>query len=140
MGTGLVVFANRAAIAERLQDWQLTPQPERLTELYFTDHTKLPKTLKAGANETVAFTVRNLEHQKITYHYKLVAMLDNSEVEKVLADGTFALDHDGTHLGNADIVVPNLGPQISIQLHVYYTSKDSAIQTQSIDYWVKVQP
>ncbi len=131
---------NRAAIAQRLQDWQLTPQPERLTELYFTDHTKLPKTVKAGATETVAFTVHNLEHQHVTYHYKLVAVLADSDSEQVLNEGTFALDHDGVHLGSVDITVPNLGPQISIQLHLYYTSKDPAIQTQSIDYWVRVRP
>ncbi len=131
---------NRAAIAEQLQDWQLTPQPERLTELYFTDHTNLPKTLKTGVLEKIAFTVHNSEHQNVTYHYKLVAVTTNPDAEQTLADGTFNLEHDGVHSGSADFTVPNLGPQLSIQLHLYYTSKDPAIQTQSIDYWVKVLP
>lgn len=133
---------HQAAIVRQLRDWHLLPEPQRLTELYFTDHTTLPKTLTADARQTATFTVHNLEHQPTTYHYKLIATAE-SGTEQVLGDGTFTLDHNDTHLGSADFVVPPFEPRMSIRVDLYYQgvkpgNNAQGIQTQSINYWVTV--
>lgn len=115
------------------------PQPERLSELYFTDHAALPKLLNAGSNHSVNFTVHNLEHQTTTYHYKIVAALPDSEVIQPLAEGTFMLDHNQSHKAHQDIAVPGLGPRIGIRVDLYYQhDKAQDLATQSINYWVAI--
>lgn len=117
------------------------PKPQTLTELYFTDHSGLPKTLKAGSKHVVAFTVHNLEHAPTTYHYKVLAMSPNTADQQQLTEGTFLLNHDRSRIVQADITVPDTEPRGGIKVELYYkaaqaTDKKEDIQTQSIHYWV----
>jgi hypothetical protein len=128
------------AIVNKLNDWDLLPQPERLTELYFTDYNQLPKSLVAGSTEKVTFTVRNLEHQTTTYHYKLIATSE-AQAEQTLSNGTFILKHDESQTAQEDIIVPaSLGSRISIKVDLYYQGKTEDMQTQSIQYWTDITP
>lgn len=138
VGVGGALFAYRAPIAKQLSDWRLLPEPERVTELFFTDYSTLPKSFTAGSHHTVAFTVRNLEHQKTVYHYKVIAASDQG-AEQSLGDGTFMLDHDRVHLGSADIVVPAFEPRLAIKVELYYQSMTprtaaETLQTQFINF------
>lgn len=134
-----MVFVNQSAITKRLADWYLLPQPENLSELYFTDHNELPKSFNAGANQPVRFTVHNLENRTTTYHYKLTAILPDSDTEQQLAEGTFMLDQDDLHNVQEDIVVPALGPRIGIRVDLFYNDKTETIASQSINYWSAVR-
>lgn len=138
VGAGGVVFAQRSAIVSQLSEWRLLHEREGLTELYFTDYTNLPKSLAAGSQHTIAFTVHNLEHRATTYHYKLVAASQRG-TEKTLGSGTFMLDHDDVRRGSADIIVPAFDPQLAIKVELYYQGIEphhtaETIRTQVIDF------
>lgn len=143
MGTLVgIIIANQAAITKQLGDWRLLHEPERLTELYFTDYTQLPKSLTVGTRQVVTFTVRNLEHQAATYHYKIVAKPDEG-AEQPLSNGTFILNHEESHLGSTDIVVPPAETRVAIKVELYYqsitpSSNSEGVRTQSINYWAAV--
>lgn len=137
-------FAGRTAIAQQLYSWHILPRPQRLTELYFTDYTKLPQLLRAGDTQTLTFTVHNLEHQTTTYHYKVVAISPESGAEQALASGTFMLKHDASHVSQDSIVVPALEPRGGIKVDLFYQGTTlgddtETIQTQSIHYWAGVR-
>ena len=137
-----VAFVHRDAIVTQLGEWRLLPEPERVTELYFTDYTKLPKSLAAGSHHTVTFTVHNLEHQPTVYHYRLLATSEQG-AEQSLGNGTFMLSHGKLHQGSADIVVPAPNPRLAIKIELYHKSitqphAAAAIQTQSINFWTEV--
>lgn len=138
ISAGGVAFVYRATITSQLSNWRLLHEHERLTELYFTDYTNLPKSLAVGSQHTVAFTVHNLEHRATTYHYKLVAV-SHLSTEQTLGSGTFMLDHDGIRLGDVDIVVPASESQLAIKVELYYQGitpnhATEIIQTQSINF------
>ena len=137
-----MVLAYRPAIVAQLSNWHVLPEAERVTELYFTDYTVLPKSLAAGSHYTIAFTVHNLEHQATVYHYKLTATSDQG-TEHSLGNGTFMLNHDDIHLGSADVVVPVKEPHLAIKVELYYkgfapSNTAETIQTQSINFGVAV--
>ncbi|HEU5186892.1 MAG TPA: hypothetical protein VFT87_00125 [Candidatus Saccharimonadales bacterium] len=137
------MLSNQPAITKQLADWQVLPQPESLSELYFTDHTNLPKILNANVTQPVNFTVHNVEHRPTTYYYKLVATVPDSSVEQQLAEGTFMLDHNATRTTNETITVPGLGPRIGIRVDLFYKTlrpnHAENITTQSINYWTAVK-
>jgi len=138
VGVSGALFVYRVPIIAQLSDWRLLPEPERVTELSFADYATLPKSLVAGSQFTIAFTVHNLEHQKTVYHYKLIATSDQG-VEQGLGDGTFMLNHDDVHRANADIIVPVQEPHLAIKVELYYQgfvprNAAEAMQTQSINF------
>ena len=63
---------------------KLKPNPERFTELYFEDHTLLPKN---ALNDTV------LEYIELDYPYKVYIEPENGE-RQILDEGSFYLKHD----------------------------------------------
>lgn len=137
-----VLFINQDAIIKQLRDWRLLPELERVTELYFTDYMTLPKSFAAGSHQTVSFTIHNLEHQAVTYYYRIIATPD-SGAEQVLGNGTLMLAHNDSRRSKVDIVIPALKPRISVKVELYYLStapghNTETMQTQSIDYWAAV--
>jgi hypothetical protein len=46
-------------------------QPEHITELYFTDHTSLPKTFRPHSEQAFSFTLHNLEGRETSYTYQI---------------------------------------------------------------------
>ena len=127
---GIVVggVAGAHPINRQLHAWKLLPEPERLTELYFTHSTSLPATYTPGDTETVAFTVHNLEYRTVTYHYNIVQISQSNSQKLPLASGTFTLRQN--HYANKSVTV-TLGDlsrsQVSIQLSPV---------SETIDYWV----
>lgn len=81
---------------------------EPLTELYFEEHTSLPKSV--ALNETVKFkfTIRNLEYQKMRYFYNVSAFNETGDYlfsinsgEIILEDNTsITLDEEFTFVSN----------------------------------------
>lgn len=142
--TGGIGLWQRQAIYDQMYDWKLIPRPERLTELYFTDHRNLPATYAPGQQQTVKFTVHNLEHRRTTYKYAVVQQTQDSQTETQLAAGTFALSHDQTQAVTTAITPTNHGGRSRITVNLTYNGiafgeDDPSKQTQSIHYWVTKQ-
>jgi len=66
---------------------------EPLTELYFENHTELPKTLKIGEECRFAFTIHNLEYIDMNYTYEITAEYRN-EKRVINTDNVFLADNE----------------------------------------------
>lgn len=140
----LVIFgiAQRQAIYDQLYDWKLIPRPERLTELYFSDHTNLPTTYEPGDQQTVKFTVYNLEYLDTKYTYKITVTNEDDTEFPTLASGKIQLAHDQAINSEAQITLPDAGNRSKVVVTIYYQGikfgeDDLSDQEQSIHYWVE---
>jgi hypothetical protein len=64
-----VVYRYRSFIYAEMDALKLLPEPERFTELYFTDPAAIPTSTVAGQTMSFAFTIQNLEGVTTTYPY-----------------------------------------------------------------------
>jgi len=64
-----VAHQYKGAAYARLDEWKLIPRQERFTELYFNDHTNLPKYISRGEKISFSFVIHNLEEKRIWYPY-----------------------------------------------------------------------
>jgi uncharacterized membrane protein len=138
----VVGISQRQAIYDQLYDWELIPRPERLTELYFTDHTNLPTTYKPDETQIVKFTVRNLEYRDTDYTYAVTVQNENSEEPLNRVSGSFKLAHEQLQNIEAPITITAKGPRARVIVTIYYQGikfgeDDLSDQEQSIHYWVK---
>ncbi len=127
-------------LARQLDDWKLLPRPERVTELYFTGYRQLHPSTGLGAPQTVAFTVRNLEHQATTYSYVLTAVSEDDVIKHPLGNGKFTLAHDHSLEISKQIVLPTEEKRLSIKVSLQYKGLNAGdnvpkLQKQSIHYW-----
>lgn len=141
IGCAGVVFTNRALIAQQMNEWHLLPQPQRLTELYFTNPQQLPESIKAEDTQKVAFTIHNLEHQTTTYRYALIAMSPDNNVQQVLGNGDLTLAHGQSRDIAQAMTIPPLGTQVMVKVDLHYDGITlgktvPSLQTQSIHYLV----
>ena len=109
--------------------WKLLPEPERLTELYFTDHTKLPTTYTPSEMQTVTFTVHNLEYRTTTYHYSITQASEDGSQTQELASGDFTLQQDKYQKASAPITLADFGPRSKVAVTLTNTK-------ESISYWL----
>lgn len=117
----------------------MLPRPERLTELYFTDHAQLPTTYTASNSQTIKFTIHNLEHQTTKYRFRLIAQTANKE--QSLSDDIITLAHGDSQDINQNITVPPLDRRVKIRVNLQYHSiplghDTTSLETQDIHYWV----
>ncbi len=119
----------RPHLGQTVYQWQLFQQPERLSELYFTDHTKLPTTYQPGTAYPLAFTVRNLENKTTTYTYEVLQQAENSPGTTLLKTDAFELASGDSHTETVAINYIDAGQRSRIIIHL--TS-----QNQTIQYWV----
>ena len=139
-GFGGVIFLNRTAIAKGLDGWHVLPQPERLSELYFTRPRELPESLTPGNPQKISFTVRNLEHRTSTYRFAVTAMSEESGTDYPLGEGVFTLDHDRSQAIDQDVALPALSGRMLLKISLRYEglvpgSSVASPQSQSIYYW-----
>jgi hypothetical protein len=136
-----VAFLSRAALARQMNAWQLLPRPEPLTELYFTDYSQLPATLKSGSPQQLSFTVHNLEHQTTRYSYRLSVASPDNGIERLLGAGAFTLAHDHNRIITQAITIPPLGTHLAVKVSLEYQgtifgNTTPGWQTQSIHYLI----
>ena len=125
----LVVAATIGApvIKHQLNSWKLLPQPERLTELYFTNPNHLPATYVPGQTQTVSFTIHNLEYRNTEYSYVVKEVNQDSTVTQTLASASFSIDQNQFKAVSLDITPLDLGSYIKIVV-------DLQTKGQLIDY------
>lgn len=141
---GGIVFANQTAIAKQLDNWLLLPRHQGVTELYFTDDKQLPAAVKADSTHEVAFTVRNLEHETMTYRYTLVITEAGEMSGQTIGGGSMQLGHDQAKTVNETIKISKVSsPRAVIRVEVEYQamapgSKARKAQNIAIQYWVNL--
>lgn len=114
MFIGCFVFVtaiNASAINRQLHTWKLLPEPERLTELYFTDHAKLPTTYTPGETQTVSFSIHNLEYRTVQYNYRITQTDGDGNNGIELANGSVTLDQNQTTNESAAVILTDFGPK-----------------------------
>jgi hypothetical protein len=79
------------AIFNQLNRWSLLPEPQKLTELYFTQPENLPSTYLPSQNEKISFTVHNLERRTMTYRYIIAEQPQDGSRQQTVASSTFTL-------------------------------------------------
>lgn len=139
LGIGAIGFLNRTALAKEAHNWHILPQPERLTELYFTEPNQLPN--GSSSEQMIAFTVRNLEYQTTTYTYTILAESeDEDEVEHVLGEGAFTLNQNQSGTTSKTVRLPSLSGRAKVRVVLDYEGFNAkggvlASHRQSIHYW-----
>jgi hypothetical protein len=130
----LLATANFGSVKNQLNAWKLLPQPERYTELYFTDHQQLPTTYRPGQAQDVKFTVHNLEHQSVSYRYAIVASGGEGSAPPpdTLASGTFVLRHGEHKSISQPAASGDLGKRVKISVELKN-------QNHTIHYWLTKQ-
>src|SRR5581483_4965980 len=82
-----------------------THQPERYTELYFKNPTKLPATVAPGAEVPVSFTAHNVEAHAMSYPYAVDFITNNGDIV-TKEKGGFWLPNGGSKTVTSDIHIP----------------------------------
>lgn len=133
-------YVQRQAIYDQLYAWKLIPRPERLTELYFANHQQLPSVYSPGEQQQVTFTVRNLEHRPTSYSYAVMQEGADARPAKLLASGTFKLQHDEQKTVTGHIPFDDFGPRSKVSVTITYQGiafgeDNPTVQQQSIYFW-----
>ena len=116
-----------APIDRQLRRWQLLPEPERLTELYFTQPNSLPTHYTSGQTQTVNFTVHNLEYQTTDYHYQIVEQTADGSQSQTLASGRFSLPQNASKHQSVIITTADIGQNVKVEVRLVNVN-------ESIDY------
>lgn len=112
-----------------MHSWKLLPEPERLTELYFTKPNTLPTSYTSGQAQTVSFTVHNLEYQTTGYRYQITEQSQDSSQRQTLASGSFTLRQNDYNHATVNISTVDFGPRVKVDVELVNVH-------ESIDYWV----
>ncbi len=109
-----LAVVNNSVIAAKLHHWKLLPEPERLTELYFTDHTKLPASFTPGQPQSLMFTVHNLEGRTTSYRYKAEELVPGNQ-PLLLGVGSFIL-RDADYRDQAIALTPTDAARTEVRI------------------------
>ena len=99
---------------------------EPLTELYFENHTELPKYLFLNKPYNFTFTVHNLEYQKMRYNYSIQAYDENETFLYSLDSGEFILENNETETKFEEFTMKSHFPRTKILISI---SKDLTLET-----------
>jgi len=117
-------------IKNQLNSWKLLPEPEHLTELYFTKPNNLPSKYVPGQSQTVSFTVHNLEYRTTEYSYQITEQDQSGSQSQTLTSGQFTLKQNDYEHAVPTIVLTDLGSRAKVVINL-------PNQAESIDYWVE---
>ena len=119
-----------AAIDRQLRSWKLLPEPERLTELYFTQPNNLPSSYTPGQPQTVSFTVHDLEYRTTTYHYQIIEQNQDTDASQTLNQGSFTLAQNAYRQQAVNIVTTDMGSHAKVEVQLTNVNDVN----ESIDY------
>jgi uncharacterized membrane protein len=125
-----LIIGFHSPIDRQLHNWKVLPEPERLTELYFTHPNSLPTTYTPGQKLPVNFTVHNLEYKTETYHYQISETNNAGSQTKILTTGSFILKQNRYHIMNVNITTTDMGGRAKVTTTLVNVN-------ESVDYWVK---
>jgi uncharacterized membrane protein len=114
-------------IDRQMHAWKLLPEPERLTELYFTHPNSLASSYTPGQAQTVNFTVHNLEYRTTTYQYQIVELQQGGTQATTLATGSFTLSQNAYKHQSEIVHSTDLGQNVKVEVRLVNVH-------ESIDY------
>jgi hypothetical protein len=129
IGLGLIIV-NYGTINRQLHAWKLLPEPERLTELYFEDHTTLPATYTPTRPVGFRFTVHNLEYRRMQYGYQVLQQSEDGRRIQLLEQNDFTLGNDKYHTVYVHHTLADLGQRAKVIIKL--------TSGESISFWVKL--
>lgn len=129
-------------VQETLKSWRVLPQPERLTEAYFTDHQNLPTKYTPNSLISVDFTLHNIEYKTTLYKYQILQQSEDKSVSRVLASGEKSLSHDEIANIKVPVTMQDTGKRARIMVIITYDGTADGTdnpeqKNQSIFYWVR---
>lgn len=122
-------IVKHVALKNQLESWKVLPEPERLTELYFTNSQNLPKTYVPGQALPADFTVHNLEGRTTPYHYAIIEQNQAGSISQTLSTGNFNLASDQSKAVRAAIMPIDLGTRAKFTINL-------TTNNLSIAYWL----
>ena len=128
VGTLIIFNLNRASIYNELENLDLLPRPEKLTELYFNDNANLPAT--AADNQVISFTfvIHNLETTDYQYVYE-VSVNTAKGSRRIVDSGNVSVNNNQYYVKTEKFNL--LNSPGSQEVVVELTNKH-----QSIDFWI----
>jgi hypothetical protein len=124
-----LAIAFHHTIHNQLNDWKVLPEPEKLTELYFTHPNKLPSSYTPGQPVAVDFTVHDLEYKTENYKYQIIESNNSRSQHRVLGTGSFTLKQNHYRAANVNITTADLGPRVNLEVNLINFN-------ESVDFWV----
>jgi len=121
-------IADAHGIKDQLNNWKLLPQPEHLTELYFTKPNNLPTTYNTTTDQSFGFTVHNLEYRATDYTYQVIEQSSDGSQTATLTQGSFWLKQNQYKTESENINLSNMGTRVKVVV-------DLTNVNESIDYW-----
>lgn len=121
--------ADAHGIKDQLNSWKLLPEPERLTELYFTKPNKLPTTYNTTTNQSFGFTVHNLEYRNTDYLYQVEEQSTDGSQAAILNQGSFWLKQNQYKNISEPVSLLDFGSRVKISI-------DLTNVNETIDYWL----
>lgn len=109
-----------------------THQPERYTELYFSNPTHLPTTATSGQQLSVDFTVRDVEARAMTYPYTIEFITPDGGV-LAQKQASFHLPNGATQAIENNITVP-AAYQGKAEVQILLTNLN-----QTIHFWIQTR-
>lgn len=137
--TTSLVLLNHSALAAQLNTWKLIPQPERFTELYFSD-SQLPASLAPSTPATIRFTVHSHEHQITTYHYQIATRESTAKLAQIADQGDLTLAANQLKTITQTFTVPQFTTKLMVQVTLRHPNTTSRPDVQqSIHFWASPQ-
>lgn len=131
-------------VAAQLHEWQLSPRPERFTELFFTDAAQVSAIASSPhlTNHIPTFTIHNLEHQSTRYRYEITAIPSDTGVAQPLGGGEATLAHNQRQTFEQTIAIPRFMVRTMVKISLEYEGISFGQNTpspkgQSIHYWIE---
>src|ERR1700722_16939 len=121
------LYISRSAVYAQLNAWDLIPQPETFTELYFQNSSNLPTETVANQPISFAFTIHNVEATTTVYPYIVYFQDQNGNRTIFTSDTVTLLNNESTTI-NVVHVFPtsNMTGEVIVDL--------PSLNNQSIDF------
>ncbi|MFA6570501.1 MAG: hypothetical protein WCT77_04615 [Bacteroidota bacterium] len=106
-----------------------TVKPETFTELYFEDHTNLPKEFSSNKTYSFSFTIHNLEYKDFTYQYE-VRSIDELGFSLLQKD-SITLKHDEFR------TIPVSFKTLKVESNRFQVEVKILDKNQTIHFWME---
>jgi len=98
--------------------WFIPLGIEPLTEVYFENHTELPKHLFLNQGYDFVFTVHNLEEQDMNYEYNIGVFDEEGKFMFEVGSGEFFLENEGAETFTQDFMFLEVFDRARINVQV----------------------
>lgn len=122
-----------------LESLNIWPQPDPITELYFTEPAKLPAAFTAGEELALDVSLRNLENSPTQYDLSIEQVDSQSNSKTPLTTSSFSLDHSQQTRRTIPIKPADIpgASQFIVTVRYRHDGADSPAKQLIISHWIK---